>query len=102
MRGNRGRLGIPLDRRDERDRQDTRHLGRRARLPLPRHQPMIEPLAAAYHRHAITSFEDCLWNNVLKMSDAIARVKPVCLDIEPGKDGWPVDLFRNLNSPADL
>ena len=40
--------------------------------------------------------------NVLKMSDAIARVKPVYLDIEPGKDGWPADLFRNLNAPSDL
>lgn len=79
-----------------------RELDRDGDVALPRHQSMIEPLAAAYHRHAIDTFEDCLRNNVLKMSDAIARVKPVCLDIEPGKDGWPVDLFRNLNSPADL
>lgn len=79
-----------------------RELDRDGDVALPRHQSMIEPLAAAYHRHAIDTFEDCLRNNVLKMSDAIARVKPVYLDIEPGKDGWPVDLFRNLNSPADL
>lgn len=79
-----------------------KELDRDGDVALPRHRSMIEPLAAAYHRHAIDAFEECLRNNVLKMSDAIARVKPVYLDIEPGKDGWPADLFRNLNAPADL
>lgn len=69
---------------------------------VPQHDGMIEPLAAAYHRHAIEPLEDCVKKDVLKMSDALARVRTSALDIVPGEDGWPTDLFRNLNTPDDL
>ncbi|HMC96925.1 MAG TPA: molybdenum cofactor guanylyltransferase [Flavobacteriales bacterium] len=69
---------------------------------VPKHEGLIEPLAAAYHRHAIDAFEECLEQGILKMSDALARVRTTWLDIRPGEDGWPRDIFRNVNSPSDL
>ena len=69
---------------------------------VPRHGDLIEPLAAAYHRHAIEPFEQCLERDALKMSAALDRVRTTYLDIAPGEEGWPTDLFRNLNTPADL
>ena len=69
---------------------------------VPKHDELIEPLAGAYHRHAIEPFMACIRNDVLKMSEALARVRTSFLDIVPGSDGWPEDLFRNLNTPADL
>ncbi len=69
---------------------------------VPRHDGLIEPLAAAYHRHAIEPLEACVKNDVLKMSDALACVRTAFLDIAPGEKGWPADLFRNLNTPDDL
>ncbi len=69
---------------------------------IPEHDSFREPLAAAYHRHALDPFQDCLNADVLKMSSAIARVNAVPLALAPGQDGWPEDLFRNLNAPADL
>ncbi|MBL0045538.1 MAG: molybdenum cofactor guanylyltransferase [Flavobacteriales bacterium] len=69
---------------------------------VPRHGSFIEPLAAAYHRHAIEPFQQCLDNDVLKLSDAIAKVRTHFLWIQPGSDGWPKDLFHNVNAPTDL
>lgn len=79
-----------------------KELDKGADAVVPRHQGSIEPLAAAYHRRTIDAFEQCLQEKVLKMSAAIDRVGCAYLDIEPGKDGWPSELFRNLNTPADL
>ncbi|MBK8340675.1 MAG: molybdenum cofactor guanylyltransferase [Flavobacteriales bacterium] len=69
---------------------------------VPHHGELIEPLAAAYHRHAIEPFEQCLAGGVLKMSKALDRVRTTYLDIIPGEEGWHADLFRNINTPADL
>ena len=69
---------------------------------VPRHGELIEPLAGAYHRHAIETFEQCLDRGVLKMSAALEKIRTTYLDITPGEEGWPTDLFRNLNTPADL
>lgn len=69
---------------------------------VPRHDALLEPLAATYHRHAIEAFQRNVAESRLKMSDAIAKVNAQYLDVVPGQDGWPADLFRNLNSPADL
>lgn len=69
---------------------------------IPRHGDLLEPLAGAYHRHAIEAFEGCLAGGVLKMSAALDRVKTGYVELVPGEDGWPEDLFRNINTPADL
>lgn len=69
---------------------------------VPRHGGLIEPLAAAYHRHAVDAFSECLRQRVLKMSEALARVRTVWLDVRPGEDGWPAGIFRNVNAPSDL
>ena len=36
------------------------------------------------------------------MTDGLAVVRTAHLDLVPGSDGWPADLFRNLNTPTDL
>jgi molybdopterin-guanine dinucleotide biosynthesis protein A len=69
---------------------------------VPKHGDRIEPLVAAYHRHAIETFQTCLKENVLKMGDALARVNTAFVTVEPGVNGWPAGLFRNLNTLTDL
>ena len=69
---------------------------------VPKHGGLLEPLAASYHRHAIEDFDDCLRNDVLKMSSALDRVRTAYTDVEPGENGWPADLFKNVNAPTDL
>lgn len=69
---------------------------------VPRHDGFIEPLAAAYHRHAIDLFERNIAADRLKMSDALGRVRTRYLKLVPGEEGWPNDLFKNVNAPTDL
>lgn len=69
---------------------------------VPRHGALIEPLAAAYHRHAIEPFERSIAVDRLKMSDALDRVHTRYFDLVPGEEGWPDDLFKNVNEPTDL
>lgn len=69
---------------------------------VPRHAGWLEPLAGAYHRHALEAFEACLRQRRLRMSDALATVRTGHLDLVPGEAGWPADLFRNINAPSDL
>jgi molybdopterin-guanine dinucleotide biosynthesis protein A len=69
---------------------------------VPRHQGFIEPLAAAYHRHALEPFQRNLYTDRLKMSDALEGVGTRYFDLEPGEEGWPKDLFKNVNVPTDL
>ncbi|MEO8066510.1 MAG: molybdenum cofactor guanylyltransferase [Flavobacteriales bacterium] len=69
---------------------------------VPNHSGYPEPLAAAYHRHAIEDLEDCLRNNVLKMGTVLDHILTAYTDVEPGENGWPADLFKNLNAPTDL
>ena len=69
---------------------------------VPRHEGSIEPLAAAYHRHAIELFERNIVVDRLKMSDALGRVRTRWFDLMPGEEGWPKDLFKNVNAPPAL
>ncbi len=69
---------------------------------VPRHDGLIEPLAGAYHRHCIELFERNIAVDRLKMSDALSRVNTRYLELTPGEEGWPLDLFKNVNAPSDL
>jgi len=69
---------------------------------VPRHADLIEPLAAAYHRRAVDAFEVCVSKRMLKMSDALSQVRTAWLDVDPGREGWPQELFLNVNAPSDL
>lgn len=69
---------------------------------VPRHGDFVEPLVAGYHRQCIAPFTELLQKGVLRMSEALAAVNTTYLDIVPGQDGWPSDLFRNVNGPDDL
>lgn len=69
---------------------------------VPVHGDAWEPLCAAYHRHALEPFERCMQQGVLKMRSALATVRVEQVHVTPGSDGWPEDLFHNMNTPADL
>jgi len=77
-------------------------LGTATDAVVPRHEGLIEPLAAAYHRSAQPVFRRCVELDVLKMSDALSQVRTSFIEVTPGREGWPVDLFQNLNAPGDL
>lgn len=62
----------------------------------------LEPLAAVYSRRSKAIFAAQVDNAELKMSDAIERVRTRYVQVCPGEDGWPVDIFRNINAPGDL
>ena len=69
---------------------------------VPKHNDLIEPLAAAYHRRAIELFQRNIAVDRLKMSDALNRVHTRYFQLTPGEEGWPADLFKNVNAPSDL
>lgn len=77
-------------------------LGVATDVVVPRHDGLIEPLAAAYHRSAQPVFRRCVELDVLKMADALSQVRTSFIELVPGYDGWPEDLFRNINAPGDL
>ncbi len=77
-------------------------LGTSTEAVVPRHEGLIEPLVAAYHRHAQPAFRRCVELDVLKMSDALSQVRTSFVEVIPGSDGWPADLFRNINTQGDL
>ena len=77
-------------------------LGTATDAVVPRHDGLVEPLAAAYHRSAQPAFRRCIELDVLKMSDALSQVRTNFMEVIPGRDGWPADLFRNINAPGDL
>ena len=80
----------------------TRELPEDADALVPRHNGELEPLVAAYHRRCVDAFMDNITRSQLSIQIALGEVKTAFLDIKPGDDGWPEDLFHNLNSPADL
>ncbi len=80
----------------------TREMPENADALVPRHEGNLEPLVAAYHRRCADAFMDHITRSQLSMHSALADVRAAYLDINPGEDGWPEDLFRNLNSPDDL
>lgn len=69
---------------------------------VPVHGDGQEPLCAAYHRHGLEPLERALRAGRLRMVDALQQLRTVPVPVEPGSDGWPSDLFRNVNTPADL
>lgn len=69
---------------------------------VPQCDGRLEPLVAAYHRRCRSSFEGSLAEGKWKVADALERVRTTYVQICPGEEGWPRDLFRNLNTPADL
>lgn len=69
---------------------------------VPEHDGVIEPLAAGYHKRCLPAFEACMAHGGLSMHGALDRVRTIYASIRPGSDGWPADLFRNVNAPADL
>jgi molybdopterin-guanine dinucleotide biosynthesis protein A len=78
------------------------NLGQFTDAVVPSHEGLLEPLAAAYHRSAQPVFRRCVELDVLKMSDALSQVRTSHVEIFPGRDGWPSELFRNINAPGDL
>ncbi len=62
----------------------------------------LEPLAAAYHRRCRAPFEALVAKGTWKVSDALEQVQASYVQICPGEEGWPKDLFRNINAPGDL
>lgn len=80
----------------------TRELPEEADALVPRHGADLEPLVAAYHRRGLPTLMGCMMKSQLSMHGALEELRTAYLDINPGEDGWPEDLFRNLNSPADL
>ncbi len=62
----------------------------------------IEPLVAAYHKRCLPAFKACITQGQLKMIDGLDHVRTRYVQICPGEDGWPKDLYRNLNAPSDL
>ena len=80
----------------------TRELPDDADALVPRHAGSLEPLVAAYNRRCRPAFLDLIKRSRLSMHGALESVHTAFLDIAPGEDGWPEDLFRNLNKPGDL
>lgn len=80
----------------------TRELPEDADALVPRHGGSLEPLVAAYHRRCLPAFMQQMMASRLSMHGALEHVRTAYLDIDPGQDGWPEDLFRNLNKPDDL
>ncbi len=69
---------------------------------VPEHDGAIEPLAACYHGRCLAVFEERMARGLLSMHGALDRVRAVHAPVTPGADGWPADLFRNVNAPGDL
>lgn len=69
---------------------------------IPHHGDRAEPLCAAYHRRCEQSLRSSIAINELKLQNALMDLRMNKIQIDPGKNGWPIDLFRNLNSPDDL
>lgn len=83
-------------------RQLARGLADDADALVPRHAGQLEPLMAAYHRRCSDVFLARLMASDLSVHAALGLVRTTYLDITPGDEGWPEDLFRNLNGPDDL
>ncbi|MBV6403934.1 MAG: molybdenum cofactor guanylyltransferase [Flavobacteriales bacterium] len=69
---------------------------------VPVHEGRAEPLAAAYHRRCADPFRKAVEEGLLKLTAALDRLHWAPVDVRPGHEGWPADLFRNVNRPGDL
>jgi len=62
----------------------------------------MEPLVAGYHRRCRATFEACIAQGKWKVTDALEKVNATYAQICPGEEGWPAELFRNINTPSDI
>lgn len=62
----------------------------------------LEPLAGVYRRACLPAFEAQLQAGERKMAEALAQVHARYVQVCPGEEGWPGDIFRNINTPGDL
>lgn len=69
---------------------------------VPQCDGQLEPLVAIYHQRCTPAFGRCIAEGQLKMARALEQVHALYVQICPGEEGWPLDLFRNLNAPSDL
>ncbi len=69
---------------------------------VPVHEGRAEPLAAAYHLRCRDPFAQAVQAGMLKLTAALDRLRWSPVEVRPGHDGWPADLFRNVNRPTDL
>lgn len=69
---------------------------------VPQCDGQLEPLVAIYHQRCVPVFDRCIAEGQLKMARAIEQVRARYVQICPGEEGWPLDLFRNINAPSDL
>lgn len=69
---------------------------------VPQCDGRLEPLVAAYRRSSLPTFQEQLSQGRSRMSDAVERVRSRYVQVCAGEEGWPPDLFRNLNLPDDL
>lgn len=77
-------------------------LGHFTDAAICRHGGQAEPLAGAYHRRCSPIFQSLIERGTLKMSEALQAVRTTWVDLDVGADGWPADLFHNVNRPEDL
>ncbi len=69
---------------------------------VPQCDGHLQPLAAIYGRGCRTVFADQLSKGDRSMAAAIERVRTRYIQVCPGEESWPEDLFRNINTPYDL
>jgi molybdopterin-guanine dinucleotide biosynthesis protein A len=62
----------------------------------------IEPLVAAYHRRCRPRFEAQIAQATWKVSDALEVIGATFVQVCPGENDRPADLFHNINHPSDL
>ncbi len=69
---------------------------------VPVHDGQLEPLCSAYHRRCENALREAIARNELKVQNVLQSLRTDRIEIMPGKDKWPHDLFRNINRPHDL
>lgn len=68
---------------------------------VPKHDDMIEPLCAIYHKDCLDAFARCLDKGILKMSEALEVVRTKFVPVGPGTGLEDLGVFKNLNTPQD-
>jgi molybdenum cofactor guanylyltransferase len=77
-------------------------------LVLACDMPNVTPRLFEHLKEGLTregcrsTFEARVAQGAWKVSDALEQVRATFVQICPGEEGWPQDLFRNINAPGDL
>lgn len=69
---------------------------------VPQCDGHFQPLAALYTKACLGTMSEELAQYRLKVSDALDKVNARYVQVCPGEGPWPSNLFRNINTPADL